>query len=327
VSTQRVQLINPDSNYKDKTFPVDVKLYPCFEHQTLSDLLEANNKTWKYYTNNYGDIWTAPNGINHICVAQGGSTGQPCANPDFTSHVLNSPKQVLSDIASPACALQNMSWVIPNGTWSDHPGLAKGKPSTTIEGGPNWVASIINTLGASTCTDTINGNPVPYWQDTAIIVVWDDWGGFYDHIAPFKVQTGTKGSCDTWGCGYTYGFRVPLLVVSAYTPASYVSGDTRTQGENFPYVHDFGSILGFVENNFGIPIGSINVQEGYPFADAFAPDYSAQPLNVPLADFFSLTSPRQFEQIQTGANSFNLNYFLNYSGPPVDPDNDVIDND
>ncbi len=327
-STQTVTLVNPDGNDGDNTFP-KAKLYPCFEHQTLSDLLEGAGKTWKYYTNNYGDIWTAPNGINHICVAQGGQEGQPCANPDFTNHVLNSPKQILNDLGAnnDPCNLQNMSWVIPNGTWSDHPGLGKGKASATIEGGPSWVASIINTLGASNCTDMINGKPVPYWQDTAIIVVWDDWGGFYDHVAPFKVQAGTKGSCSAWGCGYTYGFRVPLLVVSAYTPAGYVSGNTQTQGENFPYIHDFGSILGFVENNFGIPIGSINSAEGYPFADAFAPDYTAQPLNVPLADFFSLTSARQFLKITIPSTSEGTNYFLNYTGPPVDPDNDAIDND
>jgi phospholipase C len=327
-STQTVTLVNPDGNNGDNTFPA-AKLYPCFEHHTLSDLLEGAGKTWKYYTNNYGDIWTAPNGINHICIAPGGQEDQPCGNTDFTSHVLNSPKQILNDLGAnnSPCNLQNMSWVIPNGTWSDHPGLGKNKASTTIEGGPSWVASIINTLGASSCKDTVNGTPIPYWQDTAIFVVWDDWGGFYDHIAPFKVQTGTKGSCDVWGCGYTYGFRVPLLVVSAYTPAGYVSGDTRTQGENFPYIHDFGSVLGFVENNFGIPIGSINSAENYPFADAFAPDYTAQPLNVPLADFFSLTSARQFEQITIPSTSPGTSYFLNYDGPPVDPDNDVIDND
>src|SRR5208283_4177506 len=55
-STQTVTLVNPDGNDGDNTFP-KAKLYPCFEHQTLSDLLEGAGKTWKYYTNNYGDIW------------------------------------------------------------------------------------------------------------------------------------------------------------------------------------------------------------------------------------------------------------------------------
>jgi len=121
------------------------------------------------------------------------------------------------------------------------------------------------------------------------------------------------------------------MVVSAYTPAGYVSGDTRTQGEVFPYLHDFGSILAFIENNFlgsGV-IGTINQQNQYPFADAFAPDYQASPLNVPLADFFPIpqNQPRTFVPIELPPGAPNANYFINYNGTPEDPDNDAIDND
>ena len=73
-----------------------------------------------------------------------------------------------------------------------------------------------------------------YWQDTAIIIAWDDWGGWYDHVSPtFLAQP--EGD-------YQYGFRVPLLFVSAYTPTGYINNDR----------HDFGSILRFMEHNFGI---------------------------------------------------------------------------
>jgi phospholipase C len=329
LAAQKIPLVTPDGTFGDATFP-SAKLYPCFDHGTLSDLIEGAGKSWRYYTNDFGDIWTAPNGISHICIAPGGQEGQPCANQDFTQNVTVSPKQILLDLGAGGGQCNNlasMSWVIPNGTWSDHPGLSgNNKSSSSIEGGPNWVANIINALGTSTCTDTIKGKAVPYWQDTAIFVVWDDWGGFYDHVPPFKVSVGTKGSCTTWGCGYTYGYRVPMLVVSAYTPAGYVSGDTRTHGETFPYIHDFGSILAFVENNFGIGIGSINpAKNNYPFADAFAPDYTAQPLNVPLADFFSLTSARTFQQVETTDTSFDTSYFLDYKGPAIDPDNDATE--
>jgi Phosphoesterase family len=116
--------------------------------------------------------------------------------------------------------------VIPLGDRSDHPGLSAGQDSKLTEFGPTWVADVINEVGTTTCTDTLaNGLKVPYWQDTAIFVTWDDWGGFWDHVDPDS-SAGGPGvlynapghSCTQFGCGYIYGFRVPLLVVSAYTP-------------------------------------------------------------------------------------------------------------
>ena len=59
-----------------------------------------------------------------------------------------------------------MSWVIPTNTASDH---AAGNDGS----GPSWVASVVNAIGTS-----------QYWKDTAIIITWDDWGGWYDHVPP-----------------------------------------------------------------------------------------------------------------------------------------------
>jgi len=85
--------------------------------------------------------------------------------------------------------------------------------------------------------------------------------------------------------------------------------------------------LAFIENNFlgSGAIGQINPQ--YKFADAFAPDGVRD--NIPLADFFTLTMPRQFQSIvlPSAWQGYDANYFLNYSGPIMDPDNDAIDND
>jgi len=53
-----------------------------------------------------------------------------------------------------------------------------------------------------------------YWKDTAIFLTWDDWGGWYDHEPPTFLAS-PEGD-------YQYGFRVPLIVISAYTPAGYV---------------------------------------------------------------------------------------------------------
>jgi hypothetical protein len=97
----------------------------------------------------------------------------------------------------------------------------------------------------------------------------------------------------------------------------------RPVPNNYPYQLDFGSILAFVEHNFGLTVGGINPQ--YRFADAFAPELQQNPSAVPLADFFTLTSPKPFGAITTPGSSFTSDYFLNYSGPTMDPDNDAIE--
>jgi phospholipase C len=97
---------------------------------------------------------------------------------------------------------------------SDHPGLHR-------DTGPSWVASVVNAIGGS-----------PYWDSTAIIVVWDDWGGFYDHVVP--------PLRDKWG---GLGFRVPMIIVSPYAREG-----QSTEGYISHTNYEFGSILKFVEN-------------------------------------------------------------------------------
>src|SRR5580693_314389 len=318
-----VELIDPSGTE-------DASVYPCFTHNSLPTLLDAASPsvTWRYYANESWAIWNAPNAIYNICMPLDGSQ-TICTGSDYINNDILNPSQVLHDLGAvnhQECNLKQVSWVIPNGDRSDHPGLITGKQnsSTEVEGGPSWVADIINTLGN-------DPGQCGYWNNTAVFIVWDDWGGFYDHVAPFKVVNDGK----SWGSGYVYGFRVPFLVVSAYTGtlnqngtySGYVSGTPGQGGKTFPYVHDFGSILAFIENNFlgSGQIGQIN--PGYQFADAFAPDFLARPLHVPLADFFTLTLPRLFQAITLPAGAPSATDFINYNGPILDPDNDVIDND
>ena len=219
---QRVNVIGPSSDELEY-----VPVYPCFQRQTMADLLDAAHLSWTYYLNNVGtsSIWNAPAAIKDICGAavQNGQT--VCAGAEYTAHVQEAQSQVLTDISN--CNLPAVSWVIPNGLDSDHANVT----NTT---GPAWVASIVNAVGMQPACPGET-----YWQDTAIFITWDDWGGWYDHVPPF--HTGGWPRHD-WGAGYTYGFRVPLMVVSAYTAPGYVDNDP----------HDFGSILSFVESNFGL---------------------------------------------------------------------------
>jgi phospholipase C len=106
-----VQLITPSGENQ--------KIYPCFEHQTMADLLDSAGVTWKYYAPGAGSIWTAPDAIKHICQPNQPTGGQ-CTGPDWMMNVDLKPADVLTDIMN--CHLRDVSWVIPIGQNSDHPG-------------------------------------------------------------------------------------------------------------------------------------------------------------------------------------------------------------
>jgi phospholipase C len=250
-------------------------MYPCFEHPTLTDELNAKSVSWKYYTPTPNSIWSAPNSIRHMCGPNAATpNATACTGPDWVNNVVlythQSPAPILTDISRNALAA--VSWVIPSGQNSDHAQINTGA-------GPSWVAAIVNAIGNS-----------PYWSNTAIIITWDDWGGWYDHVPPPKVINDGR----SWGSGYVYGFRVPLIVVSPYARAHYISHVN----------HDFGSILNFVEQVFSLP--------SLGYADAHA--------NDDLSDCFDFDqSPLQFQTIPAPLDAA---HFLNDRTPPTDPDDD-----
>src|ERR1700687_380647 len=263
-ATTTVRLIDPAGSETS-----NAPIYPCLDHPTLTDLLEAKSLTWRYYSPSAPAIWTGPNAIQHICGPNAPPpNGTACVGSDWTNNVVLNQKQILTDITNNQ--LRDVSWVIPSGQASDHPG--------TDGSGPSWVASVVNAIGNS-----------PYWADTAIFITWDDWGGWYDHVAPPQVLL----NCAQWGCGYVYGFRVPLIVISPYVRANFISKQQ----------HDFGSILKFIEVTFSLPsLGNADVAAD-DFSDCF--DFNQTPL--------------QFQTIQV---PLNAQYFLNDKTPPTDPDDD-----
>jgi phospholipase C len=262
-----VELIDPSGS-------TNARMYPCFEHQTLVDLLDAPPKnpmnpiSWRYYTiDDALNIWSAPNSISHLCKPAG--SPPRCTDTHWTNgDIVLWPPQILNDIEQGN--LKAVNWVIPSVQDSDHADGTDGD-------GPSWVASIVNAVGKSA-----------YWSDTAVLVLWDDWGGWYDHVKP-PIDP-------TYGY-YEYGFRVPLLVVSPYTPKGYVSDKQ----------HDFGSVLRFVETVFDlglIPPGN--------FADARSDD---------LSDFFAFSkSPRPFTNITQPVPSSHFRDPKRKMAPPDDDD-------
>lgn len=141
---------------------------------------------------------------------------------------------MLTDIANGTMA--QVTWIVPSEAMSDHAGAG-----LTGEG-PDWVADIVNAIGAS-----------KFWDSTAIFISWDDWGGWYDHVVPPQV--------DAMGLG----FRVPLIVVSPYAKHGYVSHQT----------HEFSGFLKYTEEVFGV--GSLGQRDvaADDFADCF--DYTQTP--------------------------------------------------
>jgi phospholipase C len=263
-----VQLIDP-TNGEDPRH----RIFPCFEHLTIADILRRAGYSWKYYAVGGSSIWVAPNAINHICQAHAGV----CAGTDFLDHVDRNPVDVLRDIGD--CALKSVSWVTPSAANSDHARANTG-------GGPSWVASIVNAIGSnSRCRDQSDHT---YWETTAIVITWDDWGGWYDH-APPKILPGPQGD-------YQYGFRVPLIFVSAYTRKGYIDNAN----------HDFGSIARFIERNFGMPEGKLT------FADARS--------TTNFDKFYDFNrAPRTFDAIPA---PLDARYFLNDKSPQLPPDDD-----
>jgi phospholipase C len=243
-----VMMIDPYGNESSQQ-------YPCFEHPTLTDSLDYAGVSWTYYTPAPNNLWTGPNAIKHIRLG-----------PDW-QYVNSTANQIFTDINN--YQLPQVSWVIPDGKQSDHPGSNAGE-------GPSWVASLVNAIGSSY-----------YWNDTVIFITWDDWGGWFDHVAPQVVNDGYS-----WGSGYVYGLRVPLIIVSPYVKQGYISHVT----------HDFGSILRFIEENYNLP--------SLGYADAYADDFS---------DCFYFGHHNEFKQIQA---PLKADYFINDKRPPVDPDDD-----
>jgi phospholipase C len=101
---------------------------------------------------------------------------------------------------------------------------------------------VVNAVGTS-----------PFWNDSVVIVLWDDWGGWYDHATPQYLDS------------HGLGFRVPLMVISPFAKPGYVS-----------HVHyEFGSVLKFVETTFGLTALAASDARANPLDDCF--QFSAPP--------------------------------------------------
>lgn len=206
--------------------------YSSGGYRTLRDLLDAKSVSWKYYTPKIGTsgaIWSA---FDVIAPVRYGS--------EWGTNVNWPPTNIFNDISNGTLA--SMSWIVPDEANSDH-------PDNGSDTGPSWVTSIVNAIGES-----------QYWDSTAIIVVWDDWGGFYDSVKPPPHD-------DQGGPG----FRVPMIVISPYsreTSSSHPGYISNT-------VYEFGSIIRFIEDTWNL--GRLGTTDGSTTSMADMLDFNQYP--------------------------------------------------
>jgi phospholipase C len=198
----------------------------CFDNPTMASEADTAGVTWRFYTgaiNQDGGLWSSYQADKQIYYG-----------PDWSKYVVNPPSQFLTDVA--AGKLANITWITPTYANSDHPGL-------NASGGPAWLASIVNAVGTSS-----------FWKSSAIFIMWDDWGGWFDPVKPvFEDYDGL-------------GFRVPLIMISPYAKQGYV---THVQYET-------SSVLRYIEDNFGLPpMAASDARANDPATDAF--DYAQKP--------------------------------------------------
>ena len=217
---------------------------PCFTGvTTMAETLDNAGVSWKYYappSTDPGYIWSTFNAISDV---RNGS--------DWNKVV--DPSNFVSDVQ--ANKLPSVSWIITPFWQSEHP------EASTCEG-ENASVTELNAL---------MNNP-SLWASTAVFVVWDDFGGDYDHVAP--PQT------DKFGLGP----RVPLLVISPYARKGFVS---TTQ-------YEFSSVLKFIEERFGLPAlsdrdaNANDITDSFNFSQTPLPPFTLTPRQCPLVSATTL---------------------------------------
>jgi len=215
---------------------------PCFDMPTIGDKLETAGVSWKYYApvkGQRGYIWNAYDAVRHIRM---GPLWQQRIAP---------VENFVADAAGGR--LPAVSWLIPDFEDSEHP-TVNAFAGTTLNvsacQGENWTVRHINAI--------MQG---PDWPTTAIVVTWDDFGGFYDHVAPPSID------------GLGLGPRVPLLVISPYAKEGYVSHT----------VYEFASVLQLIESRYKLKGLTARDVQANSLLDVF--DFSqppAPPLVRPL---------------------------------------------
>jgi phospholipase C len=226
----------PGNTAADELSPTGFDAVP-----TIFDRLEAAGVSWKFYVENY-----RPD-INYRTPGTGHESAQlirvPLLNyarylddPDLNSRIVDM-SEYHDDLRRGT--LPAVGFMAPSGA-SEH-------PPGSVQSGERFVRSLVDALMSSSS-----------WESSAFMLTYDDWGGWYDHVAPPIVDE------------YGYGFRSPALLVSPYAKRGHVDHTTL----------DFTSQLKFIENNWGVPPLAARDAAANDITSAF--DFSAGPREATL---------------------------------------------
>jgi phospholipase C len=198
-----------------------------------------NNIHWKYYDHpiQLGGYTTAVNNGQaydywNPFAAKGSSYTER-----YFSHFVNRG-QIFSDLKNDT--LPDVSWVVPSSPISEH-------PPANITLGMDWVTYVVDSIMKS-----------QYWNSTAIIVTWDDYGGFYDHVPPPPIDK------------YGLGFRMPAIIISPYAKPGFIDHSK----------YQFESMLKFIEWRFGIPSLTNRDRNANNILNAFNFNQKPQPPHI-----------------------------------------------
>jgi phospholipase C len=218
--------------------------FPCFTYPkgTIRDLLDNDDVSWKFYAVKVNP-WNSPHPNGPGIWSAFDAVGDVRYSKEWGTKVTFKDTKIFDDIK--AGHLPDVAWITPDGVNSDH-------PATSADTGPSWVASIVNAIGTS-----------KYWKSCAIVVLWDDFGGFYDHVPPpfYDDQGGL-------------GFRFPMIIISPYVQPRV----DHTQYET-------ASVLRFIENNWNLDTLGQEDERATPITDAFNFSQTPRPFQTISAKY------------------------------------------
>jgi phospholipase C len=237
--------------------------------------LQTAGVTWKIYVHPGPDNCTTPQCLYQFSYIQNFTYGQTILN-QFPQNIVPD-SQFITDAQKGQ--LPNVAYIEPASAvgLDEHPAdFDANPPCCSVQAGAAYVSTLMNSV--------ING---PSWKDSVFILTYDEFGGFYDHVAPqvavspdsVPPQDLLAGDVCTVStgptCDFVYtGYRLPLMVVSPFTKKHYVSHT----------VADTTAILKLIETRFNVPAltkrdaAQMDMTEFFDFAN---PPWTTPPSNIP----------------------------------------------
>ncbi len=221
-----------DHAYDRKTCGVRPLVPACFDVPSVVDDLAGHS--WRSY---------GPIGANGHVTTPLNLIKKIGANAGIAAAHFRDLKQLLADLQAGdqpdlvfAHVLSGLYTGLPGETkdYAHHNNSEHGPANPCW--GENYTVMLVNAI--------MQG---PRWKDTAIIVTYDDYGGFYDHVAP------PKETC----ADFTPGYRLPLLLISPYAKKSFV-----LHKDDQDRILEQSSIPRFIEDVFALP----RIQSSYEYA-------------------------------------------------------------